>query len=226
MSFIEIEDPVERERIVQDYKRLKREIREKYENKKSFSTDQALNLAKRYAPIVKSQKKMTEDIVKELKMSNQREHNEHIKSEDEDENDDHNSGSLAEEYRRRYALRDQDIDTEFGIKFLENGQAVIGNTPITIQGDDIVIGGEVYDGTEGLWGLLTEKRKENLMQVPYSEDDWANYFGILKKTNALRQNFDPNSTHPRSSNSWKWKNILGTLWKKLKKDDNSSDEEE
>ena len=154
MSFISIKDPVEAERIVQDYKRMKKDISEKYENKKSFSTDQALKLAKRYAPIVKSQKQMTENIVKELKMNNKNEYNEHIKSENEDENDDHNSGSLAEEYRRRYALRDQDIDTEFGIKFLENGQAVIGNTPITIQGDDIVIGGEVYDGSEGLWELL------------------------------------------------------------------------
>ena len=47
MSFSDIKNPIERERIVQDYKRLKREIREKSEDKKISSNDQAILLAKR-----------------------------------------------------------------------------------------------------------------------------------------------------------------------------------
>jgi hypothetical protein len=181
MSFSSIKDPVERELIVQDYKRLKEEIREKYENKKSFSTDQALQLAKRYAPIVHSQKQMTDNIVKELRMKNQETYNP-VKTEHEDDEDLY-SGHLAEEYRRRYSSRDPDIDTEFGINFLQNGVAVIGKTPIIIQGDDIIIGSEEYHGSEGLWQLLTEKSKENFMLDKCSEEDWVNYLNILNKTN-------------------------------------------
>ena len=181
-------------------------------------------VAKRYAPIIRSQKQMTEDIVKELKKNNQEEENQkNIKSENVDKND---IGSLAEDYRRRYNLRDPDIDTEFGINFLENGQAVIGNTPITIQDDDIIIGGDVYRGTEAVWELLTEKKGENLFHSPYSEEDMGDYYEILKRTNVLRENLDPNSTHPRSSASWKWRNIFSKLWKKMKSEENSSDEEE
>ena len=234
MSFSDIKDPIERERIVQDYKRLKREIREKSEDKKISSNDQAVLLAKRYAPIVRSQKKMTEDIVKELKKNNQDEGVEdvNIKSENagwrgnvKSEDQDLYSGSLAEEYLRRYRTRDPDIDTEFGLNFLRNGIAVIGKTPVIIQGDDIIIGDEVYSGSEAVWELLTEKKKENFVHQPYSEADMKTYYDILKKTNVLRQNFEPDSTKPRSSQSWKWRNILSKLWKKMKDDDNSSEEE-
>ena len=230
MSFFDIKDPIERERIVQDYKRLKEEIREKKEKKITDDAKQALMLEKRYAPIVRSQKLMSESIVKELKMKNRETSNknpiktEHIKTEHGDDHDLY-SGSLAEEYRNRYRMRDTDIDTEFGINFLENGVAVIGNTPVIIQGDDIIIGDEIYRGNEALWQLLTEKNEENFMQESYSEKDWENYYNILKKTNVLRQNFDPNSTRPRSSGSWKWRNILSKLWKEMKEDRSSSEEE-
>ena len=233
MSFWDIKDPVKRDEIVQDYQRLKRKIREKSENQKASITDQSLFLAKRYAPIVQSQKKMAEDIVKELRKNIQDEdeevnvksedENEDIKSEDE-EGGEH--GSFAEEYRRRYRMRDPDIDTEFGIKFLKDGQAVIGNTPITIEGDDIIIGGDVYPGNEAVWELLTEKKKENLVHMPYDGEDMRIYYEILKKTNVLRNNFDPNSNKPRSNQSWKWKHIFSKLWERMKNESNSSFEEE
>ena len=171
MSFSSIKDPVKREFIVQDYKRLKDEIREKYENKKSFASDQTLKLEKRYAPIVRSQKEMADNIVKELRLNNGETYNP-IKNEHEE---DLYSGHLAEEYRRRWSSRDPDIDTEFGINFLQNGVAVIGETPIIVQGDDIIIGSEEYDGSEGLWQLLTEKNKKNFMLDLCSDEDWENY---------------------------------------------------
>ena len=136
-----------------------------------------------------------------------------------------NPHSGAEEYRRQYHMRDSTIDTEFGIKFTDNGQPYIGKTPITIQGNDIIIGREVYHGTEGLWELLTEKIEENFMHQ-YNDDDMENYYHILNDTNVLRHNFDPESTRPRSSASWKWKHILSKIWEKIKANSGSSDEEE
>ena len=229
MSFWDIKDPVKRDEIVQDYQRLKRKIREKSENQKASITDQSLFLAKRYAPIVQSQKKMAEEIVKELKKNNQYE-DEDVKSEDENEDikseDEEGDGSFAEEYRKRYRMRDPDIDTEFGVKFLGDGQAVIGKTPITIDGDDIIIGDEVFPGNESVWELLTEKKKENLVHKPHSKEDLQIYYEILKKTNVLRHNFDPNSNKPRSNQSWKWTHIFAPLWQRMKDENNSSSEEE
>ena len=231
MSFFDIKDSVERDRIVQDYKKLKQEIRESNENKKRAATELALNLEKRYAPIVRSQKLMSDDIVKELRMQNQ-DMPEQVKTENEEYDIvkpsklklELDTGHLAEEYRRRYSIQDKDIDTEFGINFLENGDAYIGQTPITIQGDDIVIMGKVYHGTKGLWELLGEKREENFTHE-YNEDDKRNYMHILDDTNVLRHNFDPDSTRPRSSASWKWTNILSDLWQKIKMKEHSSEEE-
>ena len=135
-----------------------------------------------------------------------------------------NFGHLAEDYRRRYSLRDPDIDTQFGINFLSNGKTVIGNTPITIDGDDIIIAGNVYEGTEGLWTLLTEKNKEQLKNR-YYKDDVQQYMGILKDTAVLHQNFDPENNRPRSNQSYKWRKILSVIWKKIREDEGLSDDE-
>ena len=44
---------------------------------------------------------------------------------------------------------------------LPDGQTIIGNTLITIDDDGMIIGRNVYPGTEGLWTLLTEKAGNN-----------------------------------------------------------------
>ena len=220
MSFLGIKDPEERERIVHEYMRLRQNIRERDESKRWSNIHQQRTLEKTFAPIIQSQKHMTDEIVKTLK--NEREEivplqRKKRKLEMED------YGPLEEDYRQRYALRDPDIDTKFGINFLADGKVVIGDTPITIQDDDIVIRDNVYDGSEGLWQLLTERKKANLNS--YDGEDLTNYMNILRDTHVLHNNLDPDSPYPRSSASWKWTNILGRLWKKMRSDDGESDEE-
>ena len=112
--------------------------------------------------------------------------------------------------------RDKEIDTSFGIKF-HDGVPYIANTPITIDHDDITIYNKVYDGTPGLWNLITEKT-EGLLDGKYTDDDLAMYEGILRQTNALHTDFDPNSPYPRSSASWKWRSILSPIWEKYRKE--------
>ena len=223
MSFIDIDDPEKADEIVRDYEKIVHEIRERNESKRSSSIHQARTLEQTFAPIIKSQKNMTEEIVKSLK----KETGEFIPLKAERKKrklEEREYGPLAEDYRKRYSLRDPDIDTKFGINFREDGQAVIGNTPITIQDDDIVIRDHVYDGTEGLWQLISERKKDNLHS--YDGDDLRSYMDILRDTSVLHQNLDPDSPYPRSNSSWKWKNILGRLWKKIREDDGEEDEEE
>ena len=35
---------------------------------------------------------------------------------------------------------------------------------------------------------------------------------LLIKTNAMHQDFDPKSSYPRSSRSYKWQNIISPIW--------------
>ena len=165
---------------------------------------------------------MSKEIVKHLKKENDFVA-ENIKKEEELVDEKH-LGNLPTEYRRRYILKDDEIDTQFGIKFLEDGQAVIGNTPIKFYGNDIIIGEEVFKGTTGVWTLLTEKRKENLHS--YTDEDAIEYMHILNATNILHKNFNASTNYPRSNSSWKWKTILSPIWRKLREDKEEEQEEE
>ena len=66
MSFFSITDPVEREKVVKEYAALVKDLQQKAEDQKSDAVYSALALEKRYAPIVQSQKQMSDQIVKEL----------------------------------------------------------------------------------------------------------------------------------------------------------------
>ena len=239
MSFFSITDPVEREKVVKEYAALVKDLQQKAEDQKSDAVYSTLALEKRYAPIVQSQKQMSDQIVKELqKQRSETKYDDLVPVKTESKNlvpvkteskkrkseESDNFGHLAEDYRQRYSLRDPDIDTQFGINFLSNGQTMIGNTPITIDGDDIIIARNVYQGTEGLWTLLTEKNKEQL-ENRYDTNDIQQYMEILKDTAALHQNFDPENNRPRSNQSYKWRKILSVIWKKMREDEGLSDDE-
>ena len=74
---------------------------------------------------------------------------------------------------------------------------MIGNKIIKIQGDNIVIGNEVYVGTRGLW---TEKNPEE-----YDEGDYERYKELIYETNVLYCDYDPRSRYHRADRSTKWK---------------------
>ena len=212
MSFFSIKDPFERDRIVQDYRKTLNDIRKRSEEQHEFGQVRRRVLEETFHPIVRSQAKMTEQIIKSLREKRDSDSSEEELPKKRREED---FGPLAEEYWNRYAMRDPTIDTSFGIN-VENGQPVIGNTPIKIKNDDIIIYNNIYPGTEGLWELLTEK-KVNLQD--FDQNDIQEYMGILGDTNVLYKDYNPNSSYPRSNTSWKWKNILGPIWKKLKETD-------
>ena len=203
-----------------DYERMKREIRERSENRKMSGQSRNRILQETFHPVVKAQEDMTEKIVKSLKEIN------HVKEEKiipfpskkrRLSSDHEYGGPLASAFRNRYMSRDNDIDSSFGIHFV-NGKPYIANTPIKIENDDIIIYNEVYDGTPGLWSLITEKKKGKL-EGKYDDEDLIEYEGILRQTNALHQEFNSNSPYPRSSGSWKWGNILAPIWEKWREED-------
>ena len=66
---------------------------------------------------------------------------------------------------------------------------------------------EEYEGTPGLWELIVSKKPEN-----FTSEDYGNYAKLMVKSNALRAGNKPESNKPKSSRSYKWKNILKDIW--------------
>ena len=116
-------------------------------------------------------------------------------------------GDVATKYLHQYASDKRTVDTTFGIKS-KNGQFYIGDTPISIQGDDVTVGNKTYRGTPGLWELLTMKQPDAAI---YDDNDKTDYAEILYATNAIAQPKNPN--RPRGSVGPKWK-IVKPIWEK------------
>ena len=101
-------------------------------------------------------------------------------------------------------------DFSFGI-YYDNGRLKMGNKFVTIIDNDIIIDGEVYPGTPGLWNLITDPRPST---GEFTDDDVEVYINLVKDTNVLHRNFDPQNPYPRSSHSRKWNKLLKHIWNK------------
>jgi len=118
-------------------------------------------------------------------------------------------GPLAESFLEKYMdPKQSQIDKTFGIRFEKRDGWMIGNKHININGDDIIMDdGEVYDGTPGLWSLITDKSPSG-----YTDEDHGRYKELLHETSAMHQHYDSRDPYPRASGGKKWKHILTPIW--------------
>src|SRR6218665_147970 len=120
-------------------------------------------------------------------------------------------GDLATKYLQQYASNKKYTDTTFGISSKE-GVFYIGDSQISIQGDDVTVGDKTYAGTPGLWELLTiAKPNESI----YNNSDLEDYAELLHTTNVMKQPNNPSK--PKSSRSEKYKNIIKPIWESKSK---------
>ena len=118
MSFFSIQDPIERERVVEDYKRIKQEIKERNENRKMSGQIRNRTLQQTFDPVVKAQTDMADKIVESLKeIRPMKEEKIRLPSKKRRLSSEDEFGSLANDYRNRYMSRDDEIDISFGINF-------------------------------------------------------------------------------------------------------------
>ena len=83
----------------------------------------------------------------------------------------------------------------------------IGDKPVVIKDNNIVVGDEEYEGTKGLWELIMLENPQN-----YNDDDLKNYGRLLLKTNAIHRNNDPENPYPKASGSDKWRYLIRDIW--------------
>ena len=207
MSFLKISDPVKRDLIVQEFLELKKNIRDNFLSGRTGEQQLQPDLSKFYRPITETQKATTREITEGLKPIKEGiEKLLQALGKEEEEDEELYVGRRAELY-----LKDPDRDRTFGIR-KEEGIRKIGNKEVEIFNNNIKIEDEIFEGTIGLWELLTSKNPEG-----FDEDDYKNHVRLMLKTNALHRKNDPNNTYPKSSKSGKWKLLLKPIWERYKK---------
>lgn len=140
-----------------------------------------------------------------------------------------NIGDIAKKYLN------SGNDRVYGIYYnFQKQKLAIGSQSITIENDDIILDDTMdrYKGTEGLWVLVTKSEiqgagsvatvgvtpRERLISInAFTMEDFENYKDILIKTHAIYQNYD-SSGRPKSNAGWKWKNLIGEIWKEMKEE--------
>src|SRR5688572_25085072 len=208
MSFLKITDPAKRDLFVEEFLKTKKNIQQNYLSEKLGDIGLQRELTKIYKPILDTQsgiakqlgsiKENTTATVNALKALPAPSSLKAIQFPQypsieayEDPVEDVRTlelGEIATAYLQQYASNKKSTDTTFGIRS-KDGIFYIGDAPITIQGDNITVMEKTYDGTPGLWDLLTMKKPNDTI---YNGNDLNDYAEILHTTNAMRSKETPN----------------------------------
>ena len=206
MAFIDIEDPVKREQIVQDYIKNLKEIREKKENQKVRGITQRRDIEKVFQPVVQATEKSTSQITNELK---------NLK--EEPKNDKPISEALD------YYLNQLDkgkVDQYYGI-YEKNGIYMMGEKEIKVDKDDNIFVDEAgFKGTRGLWRLIMMKKP-----TVFDPEDLRDYQELLMITNVLDVPHTTNSSN-RPKNTAKYRFLTTNFQLADDQDVDNDDKEE
>ena len=233
MSFIKVKDPRKREELIRDFIETRKRIKDNFVARKAGEAEYQTGLTKLFKPVTETQKTTAKEITEAQKAATEKITKELLPikagieglpgaisfptypalemTEEEEEEEKKDLGEIAKSYLTR--ATGGNSDKSFGIYPDENNKLKIGSKFIKFKGNDIIIDGEKYTGTDGLWELIISKEPQEGI---YSEDDYLNYGKILKQTNAIYQNNNPNNTKPKSSSSDKWKQLISPIWKNIK----------
>ena len=115
-------------------------------------------------------------------------------------------GPIATEALKK-PFKKEGVDLNYGLyaKSTEDGKNskfYIGDKQVLIEDNNIIVDGEKYEGTPGLWELILSKDPQN-----HTDKDLNNYGRLMVKTNALHRDNNPNVKRPKET-STKNGNIL------------------
>ena len=98
------------------------------------------------------------------------------------ENEKTNLGSMAAKFLS-YPFSNENIDVQFGLNNKNTEKRFkIGDKFVTFDGNDVIVGGNKYEGTPGFWSLIVSK---NPGPDDYTVDDLEKYKDLLIRTNAI-----------------------------------------
>ena len=217
MSFIKVKDPRKREELIRDFIETRKRIKDNFIAKKVGEAEYQTGLTKLFKPVTEAQKATAEKITQELLP---------IKEGIEGlpgainfpaypalemtEEKITNIGPTASKYllptfRQKATQSDIKPGDPKGTFFK------IGETPIKIENDDIIIKDERFKGTVGLWKLITSKDIPD--KTEYSAIDLRDYITIMHITKAT---YDKNNK--RVGGNDKMNKLIKPFVKALEKD--------
>jgi hypothetical protein len=228
--FIQIDDPKKRDRIVEDFLKTRKNIKQNFEQDKRLNIGFREETQKLFKPITESiteQKASQKENMTTMldKMEDQKKflaRNQNVIFKKLNEVSAITSGSklitvsdLIKNYLSDNNPKERS-NAGYSIRFdTKTNQYTIGNQVIKFDNNFMEIAGHRYEATEGLMELLTKK---SLDMDKIIEEDKEDYKRKLIDTNALYQTFDPNiSKKLNSDSSEKWKFISTELFPNLVK---------
>ena len=225
MSFIKVKDPRKREELVRDFIETRKRIKDNFISRKVGESEYQTGLTKLFKPVTETQKATAKEITDAQKATAEKITGELLPIKESlekipaitfpafpaiemTEEEKINLGPIATDALKKFLRRD-DADKIYGLRDI-NGKFYIGNKLAVIDDNDLIVGKYEYEGTPGLWELITSKKPD---ETKYNLKDLENYSKLLIRSNALRKNYDPDNIRPLSSSGYKWKNLLSNIWK-------------
>lgn len=195
-----------------DLLNLKNKIKGQFLEEKLLDQNIYKDVEKVYKPLIEPLKKIvdeTSETKTELKeIKNVAEPTNKLAIEAPPERQTINFGPISTKYfQSQLNQKDPTTDFTYGIKW-EGDKMKLGRKYINIVDDDIIIDGEEYKGTEGLWELLTKTKPEN-----YTSEDKKVYEDIM----LITLPFIHEDGTIKANRGEKYKNIIKHLYQKYKK---------
>ena len=225
MSFIKVKDPRKREELVRDFIETRKRIKDNFVAKKVGEIEYQTGLTKLFKPVTETQKATAKEITDAQKATAEKITQELLPIK---EGLEKLPSVIFPAYPAVEMTKEEIINIEpiavnalmslgskegiktFGIH-KKNGKYHIGNKPITIKGNNIIIEDNEYEGTKGLWELIIFKDPDN-----YTEDDYLNYINLLVQTNTIYQGDNPNQNRAKSSGGDKWNKLISPVWEHIR----------
>ena len=231
MSFIKVKDPRKREELIKDFIETRKRIKDNFIAQKVGEAEYQTGLTKLFKPVTETQKATAKEIteaqkaaaekitsellpikegVKELPLKL---FNQVFPSIEFNERDITNLGSIAVNNLKRY-FKPNEGDLSTGIHD-KDGSFYIGSEPVRIRNNNIIIDNTEYQGTSGLWNLLTSKNIPD--KSVYTPEDLVNYSYIMVKTNTARNKYNPRGQY-RGGNNRKMNELIKPFVRELEND--------
>ena len=169
MSFIKIKDPRKREELIKDLIETRKRIKDNFVAKKVGEIEYQTGLTKLFKPVTETQKATAKEITEAQKATAEKITSELLPIKEGlekipaltfpdypavemTEEEKMNLGPIAEKALTKLASKGG-VDKVFGL-IEKNKRLYIGNKPIAIKDNNIIIEDVMYPGTPGLWDLI------------------------------------------------------------------------
>ena len=228
MSFIKVKDPRKREELIRDFIETRKRIKDNFIAQKVGEAEYQTGLTKLFKPVTETQKAATKEITEAQKAATEKITGELLPIKEGLEKipditfptypavemtkeEIEKLGPIATDALIKLASK-KGIDKSFGLT-VKNKKLHIGDKPITIKDNNIIIDGEEYTGTTGLWELIISQEPQ---EGKYTEDDYLNYINLLVQTNTIYQGNNPNQNRAKSSGGDKWNKLISPVWEHIR----------